>query len=91
MKLLSNPRTPGGREEAGDRNETCPYLQRAEQTSWYPIEGYCLVPLEGGLRVVTIAEFHGLCTKATYIHCEAYIARQERAQAEGTPVQRGGA
>lgn len=89
MKLLSNPRAPGGPGGAEDRGQVCPYLQRAEQTSRYPIEGYCLVPLEGGLRVVTIAEFHEMCTKADHIRCEAYIRRRGQASAEEKPGQGG--
>jgi len=87
MKLLSNPRAPGGLGEAKDQSVACPYLQRVGTTSRYPIQGYCLSPLEGGLRVVTIAEFDELCTRADYIRCEAYIKRRERE--EGEPGQGG--
>ena len=79
MKVLSNPRAPRGVNKAGERGQVCPYLQRAKHTSWYPIEGYCVAPLEGGLRVVTIAEFHELCTKAEHIDCEVYRRRREEA------------
>ena len=89
MKVLSNQRAPGDVEKGSKRSEACPYLQRAKSTSWYPIEGYCLAPLEGGLRVVTIAEFHELCTKPEHVRCEVYLRRREHAQAEGEPVQGG--
>ena len=89
MKVLSNPRAPGGAEEAGERSQGCPYLQRATYTSRYPIEGYCLAQPDGGLRVVTIAEFHELCTKTEHVCCELYRTRREHAQAEGKPEQGG--
>ncbi len=80
MKVLSNPRAPGGADKAGERGEMCPYLQRRGETSRYPIEGYCLASLEDGFRVVTIAEFHELCTKAEHAHCEVFRKRRTRAQ-----------
>ena len=85
MKGLSNPQAPGGAEKVGERSQVCPYLQRAKHTFWYPIEGYCLAQREGGLRVVTIAEFHELCTKAEHVRCEMYRRRREDARAEGEP------
>lgn len=64
------------------RTQQCPCLQRARKTSWYPIEGYCLASDEGGLRVVTIAEFHELCTTPEHARCELYRRRLGRASAE---------
>ena len=79
MKILSNPRSPGGADKVGERSQVCPYLQWAKHTAWYPIEGYCLAQREGGLRVVTIAEFQELCTKAEHVDCELFRRRREEA------------
>ena len=90
MKMLTNPRTAGDEEKEGTRRQECPYLRRTRMTSWYPIEGYCLAHSEGGLRVVTVAEFHGLCTKAKHICCELYHKRRESTEAAGE-MEQGGA
>jgi len=79
MKVLSDARAPDCPDEAGEQSQACPYLQRAKLTRWYPIEGYCLAQREGGLRVVTIAEFQELCTKAEHVDCEVYRKQREEA------------
>jgi hypothetical protein len=89
MEMLTNPRTAGDEEKEGTRRQDCPYLRRTRMTSWYPIEGYCLAHSDGGLRVVTVAEFHELCTKAEHIRCELYCGRRGKGHAAGEPEQGG--
>jgi hypothetical protein len=78
----SAPGTAGPHPEPRGVAVECPYLQRARETSWYPIEGYCLASSEGGLRVVTIAEFRAFCTTAAHAECEVYRRKRERSVPE---------
>ena len=89
MEMLTNSRMAGDEGKEGKQRQECPHLRRAKVTSWYPIEGYCMAQPEGVLRVVTIAEFHELCTKAEHIRCKVYRKRRDLANTPGEPEQGG--
>ncbi len=90
MDALLCPQVSDCEGEPRTQHQECPYLRQASQTTWYPIEGYCLASEEGGLRVVTIAEFHELCTTPEHARCELYRRRHGRASAETDQQNTGG-
>jgi hypothetical protein len=90
MSAATDVRSVNAPRGGADAGPGCPYLQRTRPGSRYSIEGYCLASADGGLRVVTIAEFHELCTTPEHIRCELYrgeverASRSERQRKEGT-------
>ena len=89
MEALWNPKAPRVDGGVGRESPSCPYLQRAKQIPRYAIEGYCLAPLEGSLRFVTVEEFRELCMTAGHVCCELYKRRCEREAAERDQEQGG--
>ena len=85
MNVLLDLQATDSAGEQGERSEACPYLRRATPHSWYRIEGYCLAHPYGGLQVVTVGEFHELCTQAEHIRCQLYRRRRKQGLVEGYP------
>jgi hypothetical protein len=79
MHTATGVQTVNAPRGGADAGPGCPYLQRTRPGSRYSIEGYCLASADGGLRVVSIAEFNELCTTPEHIRCELYRGEVERA------------